>query len=479
MTDIFDSTEALEEFKALMADPAARQAFVELKQVKAEEGTRDRYSHILKLVAETPWAIRPAMLGVIVDLLAFRLEGGRFTAEELSERLGARRQGSPKPKGVAVLPLHGVVVPKASLFSEVSGATSVEGFRGMFREALAAEDVAAIVMDVDSPGGMVEGVTELAGEIRAARGRKPIVAVANLEANSAAYWLASQADEIVVSQSSRVGSIGVYTAHEDRSVEGEQKGVKTTLVSAGKFKAEGNPFAPLSDEALGHMQSLVDSYYGMFVHDVAKGRKVPVDAVRSGFGEGRVVTAKDAVETGMADRMGSLEQVIGEQLQVSRQPTAASAGDTTLRTSEVPITGDGTGIALPAIMGQDPVTGDVLVAAVDESEWDGSRAMGQCDSAAQYRSICAGERSVGEPDERQHWALPHHYLGKGPNAAGTRNALARLPQTQNLTNREAAQRHLDAHMREISPEREGALDDVGQQIAFLRLAPVPRDPLSK
>lgn len=322
MTDIFDSTEALEEFKSLMSDPAARQAFVELKAEKAESGTRARYSHILKLVAETPWAIRPEMLGVIVDLIAFRVEGGRFSSEEIAERIGAARRTAVAPKGVAVLPLHGVIVPKASMFSEISGATSIEGFRGMFRQAMAAEDVSSIVLDVDSPGGMVEGVTEMASEIRSARGKKPIVAVANLEANSAAYWLASQADELVVSQSSRVGSIGVYTAHEDRSVQGEQQGVKTTLISAGKFKAEGNPFQPLSEEGLAHMQGLVDNYYGMFTHDVAKGCGVSVNTVREGFGQGRTLSAKDAIAEGMAERMGSLESVVGSLLQ-STQPTAA------------------------------------------------------------------------------------------------------------------------------------------------------------
>jgi signal peptide peptidase SppA len=477
MTDIFDSTEALDEFKALMSDPAARQAFVELKQAKVESGTRARYAHILKLVAETPWAIRPAMLGVIIDLIAFRMEGGRFTAEELQERIGARRAASPKPKGVAVLPLHGVIVPKASLFSEVSGATSVEGFRAMFREALAADDVSSIVMDVDSPGGMVEGVTELAGEIRAARGRKPIMAVANLEANSAAYWLAAQADEFVVSQSSRLGSIGVYTAHEDRSVADEQKGVKTTLVSAGRFKTEGNPFEPLTEEGREHIQGLVDQFYSMFVHDVAKGRRVGVDEVRSGFGEGRVVSAKDALSLGMADRMGSLEQVIGEQLQAGRQ-SATAASSVYLGSMTLPVESSyNTGVVTTGIYAGDIQVGPVL-AAVDNSEWDGNRAMSECESASDYRSICAGERSTGTPDERQHWALPHHYLGRGPNAAGTRNALARLPQTQGLTNREGAERHLDAHMREINPEREGALDDVGEQIALLRHRPAPRDPLT-
>lgn len=87
--------------------------------------------------------------------------------------------------------------------------------------------------------------------------------------------------------------------------------------------------------------------------------------------------------------------------------------------------------------------------AIDNSSWDGSRALGQCESASDFRSICAGEHSVGEPDERQHWALPHHYLGQGPNADGVRNALSRLPQAQDLTNRDAAESHLQSHLDDI------------------------------
>jgi HK97 family phage prohead protease len=94
--------------------------------------------------------------------------------------------------------------------------------------------------------------------------------------------------------------------------------------------------------------------------------------------------------------------------------------------------------------------------AVDDTAWDGNRAMGQCSTAAQYRSICAGERSTGEPDERQHWALPHHYLGQGPNAGGVRAALSRLPQTEGLSNAGAARSHLEGHMSSVSPDREAA-----------------------
>src|SRR5262249_19590190 len=97
--------------------------------------------------------------------------------------------------------------------------------------------------------------------------------------------------------------------------------------------------------------------------------------------------------------------------------------------------------------------------------WDGNRAMGACSSASDYRSICAGEHNVGTPDQRQHWALPHHYLGKGPNANGVRQALSRLPQTQNLTNRSAAQAHLDAHMRTINPQAAADADESAAEAA--------------
>lgn len=325
--DVFDpDAEAVAEFKALMHDPAARQAFVQIKATQAENGARLRYQHVLRAVGETPWAIRPAMLGVIVDILAFRAEGGRFTTEELAERIGAaRRPVADSPRGVAVLPLHGVIIPKAGMMSEMSGGTSIEAFRQQFRQAMAAPEVAAIVLDVDSPGGMVDQVPEMAAEIRAARGTKPIVAVANSEAASAAYWLAAQADRLVVTKSGRVGSIGVFTAHEDESAKAAADGVSTTLISAGKYKTEGNPFEPLTAEARAHMQSMVDSYYGMFVSDVAKGRGVSIDTVRSGYGEGRVVSAADAVRSGMADEMGTLEAAVGPLLRQAVAPATAAA----------------------------------------------------------------------------------------------------------------------------------------------------------
>lgn len=310
--------EAVEEFTALMRDPAARQAFVELKAAHATDGTRRRYQHVLRAVASTPWAILESRLPIILDILAMHAAaGGPLPADVIEARLGAARQRQAAPAsggGVAVLPLHGVIIPKADMMSEMSGGTSIASFRQSFRQAMASDEVSAIVLDVDSPGGMVDGVPEMAEEMRAARGTKPIVAVANTEAASAAYWLATQADELWATKSARVGSIGVFSAHEDRSAKAEAEGIATTLVSAGKFKTEGNPFEELTDEARAHLQAQVDSYYGMFVGDVAKGRGTAVDVVRTGFGEGRVLGAEAAQREGMIDGIATTEEMVGRML---------------------------------------------------------------------------------------------------------------------------------------------------------------------
>ncbi len=294
-----------------------------------------KYQRILRAVTETPWAILPAKLAIIRDLLAFRAAGGRLTAEEIRERLDAASMhpdveaaanGSQagQGSGLAILPLVGTVVQRADLFTEMSGAASLDRFTARFRQALADPDVGSIVIDVDSPGGAVSGVDELATEIFKARGRKPITAVANSLAASAAYWIATAADELVVTPSGEVGSIGVFAMHQDLSQMLEQAGVKVNLIAAGKYKVEGNPFEPLGDEARAAIQGRVDEYYDMFISAVARGRNVKKSDVRNGFGEGRVVGAKEAVSLGMADRVGTLNETI-DRLRGSRRRRSTNA----------------------------------------------------------------------------------------------------------------------------------------------------------
>jgi ClpP class serine protease len=146
-------------------------------------------------------------------------------------------------------------------------------------------------------------VPELADEIYAARSQKPITAFVDTMAASAAYWLASQATEVIITPSGRVGSIGVFGLHMDHSQELAKAGIFPTFIQAGKYKTEANPLQPLSDDAKAAWQARVEAMYGVFVRDVARGRGVTADAVRSEFGEGRMVDAKDAVTKGMADQI--------------------------------------------------------------------------------------------------------------------------------------------------------------------------------
>lgn len=278
-------------------------------------GSDRSYPHITRLVMEQPWAILPGHLAMIRDLVQMRANGERFSDDEIRERIGGPSNGQRRAQrqaqnGVAVIPVHGTIVPKASVMTQISGGTSIGDLRGMLAQAMSDPDVGSIVFDVDSPGGAVELVPEFASEVRAQRGRKPMLAVSNTMMASAAYWIASQADEVAVSPSSLTGSIGVFVAHQDLSAAMEQLGVKTTYISAGKYKTEGNSSEPLAPEARDHAQGLVDNAYAMFTSDVSKGRRVGVASVRGGFGEGRVLDAKTAVSEGLADRVATLEQTI-------------------------------------------------------------------------------------------------------------------------------------------------------------------------
>lgn len=271
------------------------------------------YTHVADYLFTHPWGILPETLRSITEIVQLRVEGGGLAEDEIRTRLAAAREGqgprNQRGGSDGIIPIYGVLMPHANLMSEMSGGTSVDSIRASFRAFLADDSVSRIIFDVDSPGGSIEGITELTNEIRAARGIKPMTAVANFMMASCAHWLMSGVDEIVASPSSLVGAIGIYGTHVDQSGLDEQMGVKVTYVSAGKHKVEGNPHEPLGDEGLAHMQSLVNAAYEMFVRDEADGRGVAMKTVREGFGEGRVLHGQGAVDAGLADRVATLDEV--------------------------------------------------------------------------------------------------------------------------------------------------------------------------
>lgn len=269
-------------------------------------------NRFLKNALDTPWAILPLKLAQIRTFLFAHLSGETITAEKEAEFLAAAesRQKARQQGSVAVIPVYGTIAQRMNLMSAMSGGASTEILQKEIRAAVADPSISAVVLNIDSPGGSVTGVTELASAIREMRAQKPIVAVANSMAASAAYWIAASASEIVVTPSGEVGSIGVFTMHVDESAALESDGLKVSLISAGPYKTEGNSFEPLTEEARAAIQENVDTYYQMFVRDVAIGRGVSVGDVKATYGGGRMLPAKEAKAAGLADRIETLDETI-------------------------------------------------------------------------------------------------------------------------------------------------------------------------
>ena len=267
---------------------------------------------MLPLDTPTAWAIRPALLPLAARGFPFTLPPAavKGMAHPFASAGGSVRnvRGLPVRQvgRVAVVPLYGTVTQRPNWLTSYGLATSAEQFAAAVEELAADPGVGAVVFDVDSPGGSVAGVPEAATRLLALRGVKPTAAVSNAMNASAAYWLSSAADEVVAAPSSLTGSIGVYTVHEDQSGANDRAGVAVTYVYAGRRKVDGHPDAPLSDPARAAMQRQVDDYYDQFAGAVARHRNASPSAVRDGFGEGDVLTAKRAVGARLADRVDTL-----------------------------------------------------------------------------------------------------------------------------------------------------------------------------
>ncbi len=293
----------------------------------------NKLRRVRQAVFAAPWAIEPNKLEAVAEVVERRIVGGhRLDPEEAKALAGPKREGAPAVGGVAVLPLYGIVGHRLNQVDDISGpgGTSTEQFGQWFQAALADPAVGTIVIDVDSPGGTVTGVAELATMIYDARGQKPIIAIANSMAASAAYWIASAADELWVTPSGVVGSIGVYAMHEDLSEMEKRVGVATTLISAGKYKTEGHPHGPLDDEARSAMQERVDEIYAEFLSAVARHRDISAEDVESGYGQGRVLSARRAFRAGMVDRVGSFDTLIKKLTKGARSASKASSRATAL-----------------------------------------------------------------------------------------------------------------------------------------------------
>lgn len=247
------------------------------------------------------------MLGSRSDLPAIKTEASIIEAVQASQH--AKQQ-----KSIAVIPVSGALEARPTELGAWLGMSSYEVIGKVFDHFVADNSISGIVLDVSSPGGMVYGAQELADKIYAARGTKPIIAVANPMAASGAYWIASSADRMVVTPSGDVGSVGVITEHVDLSAAYDSKGAKITTFRSvnSPYKGEFGDASPLTEESRQHIQSRVDAISEIFVGQLARNRGMPPAHVAENFGKGRLVDSQTALRAGMVDRIGTLQEIAGK-----------------------------------------------------------------------------------------------------------------------------------------------------------------------
>lgn len=262
--------------------------------------SNSRLAQQLRYITRTPWAIlEESLRAFVADLQEPPKEAQVIPSKQRPVRIGA----------VEIIPVRGVIVNRASFF-EGFGVASTEVLGARLAQAASDDQVEAIVLDMDTPGGTAVGPEEVAAQIRDIRTSKPVVAVANPLMASAGYYIGSAASEVIAVPSGDVGSLGAVMFHVDLSEMYKSLGAKVTMFTYGKNKGEWSDTKPLSEEAEARGQAIIDQVGEQFVKDVAKGRKVSASVVRANYGDGRLLLAREALAAGMVDRLGTLEQTL-------------------------------------------------------------------------------------------------------------------------------------------------------------------------
>ncbi len=262
--------------------------------------------HLAGRVFDTPVLIARAKLDVILGVLVPRLNGEALPFAQPAVMRGY----DVTTEGIAIIPVLGTLVRRTVGLEAQSGLTSYTNIGQQLAEAVADPNIKAILLDIDSPGGEAGGAFDLADQIYTVRKAKPIWAVANEEAFSAAYAIAAAASKIYVSRTGGVGSIGVIAVHLDQSQAEADAGLKYTAIYAGAHKNDLSPHEPLSDPARATLQTEVDRVYELFVSTVMRTRGLTQEAIKST--EAGLFFGADAVAAGLADKLGTFEDAYAD-----------------------------------------------------------------------------------------------------------------------------------------------------------------------
>lgn len=267
--------------------------------------------YLASRVFGTPLLIHPRKLEVILSVVGPRMG---MVVPETSAQLAQ----TPPPErvirtdlqvpNIAVISILGTLVRRTGAMDAASGLTSYASISAQINAAINDPNVDAVLLDIDSPGGEAGGAFDLADEIVSAQSIKPIWAVANDDAFSAAYAIACSAERIYLTRTGGVGSIGVIALHVDQTQRDALDGYRYTAIYAGDRKNDLSPHLPLSNEASTALQTEVDRLYEMFVSTVATNRGLDAQAVRDT--QAGLFYAGDAIAAGFADAIGTADDAL-------------------------------------------------------------------------------------------------------------------------------------------------------------------------
>ncbi len=274
--------------------------------------------HFLDAVQNRVWALHPGKLEEVAVFIEKRLSAQTIDFPEAAKGKGGDKADDRYEvrDGVAILPVYGVLSKRINMMAMISGGSSTEILARNFKAALNDREVESILLDIDSPGGTIDGLKDLSDLIYASREQKPIVAYANGIMASAAYWIGSAAHKIVGSETAEIGSIGVALIHYDLSARDEKSGVKRTVIVGGKYKRIASDERPLSEEGAEYLQAFVDDYYTLFLEAVARNRGSDTEMVHEKMADGRIFIGKKALSPGLVDKIGNLDSALALSQQI-------------------------------------------------------------------------------------------------------------------------------------------------------------------
>ena len=266
------------------------------------------------------WAVIPAVYSGIRTHIESHVKGEKLNLKEMESRILADDSQPHETMRIsgdtAIIYISGLLMKNAGLFERIIlGAVSMNDIRDRIEEALKNDGIKRIILSVDSPGGTVDGTQELADFIYESRNQKEIIAVADGTLASAAYWIASAASKVyITNETTQTGSIGVVTSHFDHSGLDKNVGIVETEIYAGKYKRIASGTQPLSTEGREYMQGMVDYLYSVFVNSIAKYRGVSPEEAISKMADGRIFIGRQAIDAGLVDGISTFDGIVNNKL---------------------------------------------------------------------------------------------------------------------------------------------------------------------